>query len=61
MIFELLNRFFHAILKLIGIGFVGISDFESEENCRKKVNESFINKKNDSALPIFDGSLSDVK
>ena len=60
MIFELLKSLFRFILKLVGIGFLGIEEFESEENCRKKFNEQFISKKNESGLPLFEGSLNDV-
>ena len=59
MLLEILRFIWESFLKLIGIGFKGIGEFEEGEEFRRKINLR-IQKEKDDGLPLLEGKLVDV-
>ena len=61
MLLEILRFIWESFLKLIGIGFKGIGEFEDGEEFRRKINLRIQKEKEkDDGLPLFEGKLVDV-
>lgn len=59
MLLEIFKLIWSSFLKLVGIGFKGIGEFEDDEEFRRKINLR-IQKEKDDGLPLFEGKLVDV-
>lgn len=60
MLADILKWLLEVILRLLGIGFSGIGEFEAETSFRRTLNCRIQKEKSDS-LPLFDGTLQDVR
>lgn len=61
MLPDILGWIFRFLCRIFGISFEGIDDFESETQCRLKLNDRIQKTKSEDGLPIFEGTLKEVQ